>query len=763
MMRSQTLLAMLLSGLCACSATDTGPTDRQVLITLSGVPMAARTLHATALLMGAKVASQQGLPAEQTQVVLVVPADAGTGTLVIDVTAQRGDGCVVARGQGQIPVENEARLVVPVALLASERPECGGGGMQRYRLTVVREGRGTGEVLSVPPGIQCGTQCSAEFPAGTWVTLTQQPALTSYLARWGGTCAGSGPCAVPMDRDRQVSARFTPTGCGPGDLCWDNPLPQGLPLYDLWGASRDDVWAVGAAGTIVHWDGRAWSAVASPTQVELRGIWGSAANDVWAVGAAGAILRWNGQRWAPLVHGTGVRTTLRGVAGSGPSDVWLVGDGGTILRWDGQRIAVVSSGTSATLHAVFAFAPTAAFAAGGGATMLRFDGQKWAPTAEVTADRSDLLSLWGRSPNSLYAVNYNSVFRYDGTAWSRVAMSNRSLRRIAGADNQVYALSYQEVLSSSDGITFTAMRMPPQALSLNGLWGRDGAGVWAAGYAGALLRCEAGACTLATQGVIGGNALRLWGSGPNDVWALAPGNNLLLRWNGSSWSQESLPALMPGEFLRAIGGSGSEVWLVGSRGLVLRRTGSGWTRVPSMTTNDLQAVWVRFSNEAWVVGSLGTILRWNGTALQPVNTGLMIGSPFFQAVWGNSSEVWVGGAQLLRLRGATWSVEPAVPGTIFALWGLGSEMWAGTSSGVHRWNGSSFSMPLSGIAVTALAGASGSDVWAASGGRLSRWNGTAWTAIDLLPGQPAIYSLWAGGGSLWAGGNDMNMIMRHRP
>jgi hypothetical protein len=61
-------------------------------------------------------------------------------------------------------------------------------------------------------------------------------------------------------------------------------------LAGVWGASDDDVWAVGAGGTILHWDGAVWSPVPSGTTADLRGVWGIATRDVWAVGAGGTIL-----------------------------------------------------------------------------------------------------------------------------------------------------------------------------------------------------------------------------------------------------------------------------------------------------------------------------------------------------------------------------------------------------------------------------------------------------------------------------------------
>ena len=39
----------------------------------------------------------------------------------------------------------------------------------------------------------------------------------------------------------------------------------GYGLYGVWGSSGSDVFAVGGAGTIVHYDGMAWSAMDSGT------------------------------------------------------------------------------------------------------------------------------------------------------------------------------------------------------------------------------------------------------------------------------------------------------------------------------------------------------------------------------------------------------------------------------------------------------------------------------------------------------------------
>jgi hypothetical protein len=78
----------------------------------------------------------------------------------------------------------------------------------KYSLTVSRLGAGSGTVTSIPSGINCGSQCSAEFEEGKVVTLSQTPASGSEFRGWSGACSGTGACEVTMSEAKSVSARF---------------------------------------------------------------------------------------------------------------------------------------------------------------------------------------------------------------------------------------------------------------------------------------------------------------------------------------------------------------------------------------------------------------------------------------------------------------------------------------------------------------------------------------------------------------------------
>ncbi len=120
---------------------------------------------------------------------------------------------------------------------------------------------------------------------------------------------------------------------------WSASVPKSGHRYSaVWASSQSDAWAVGDA--VRHWDGTSWSTSLEGSDAGLpnfgeappyNGVWGSGPNDVWVVGDHGTILHWNGAAWSPVASGT--TDDLYGVWGSGPFDVWVVGDHGTILHY----------------------------------------------------------------------------------------------------------------------------------------------------------------------------------------------------------------------------------------------------------------------------------------------------------------------------------------------------------------------------------------------------------------------------------------------
>ncbi|CAK0766628.1 exported hypothetical protein [Gammaproteobacteria bacterium] len=80
-----------------------------------------------------------------------------------------------------------------------------------YQLEIKKAGTGAGTVMSSPAGINCGGDCSENYPQGTVVMLMAMPTASSgsVFTGWsGGGCSGADFCTVTMNVARQVTATF---------------------------------------------------------------------------------------------------------------------------------------------------------------------------------------------------------------------------------------------------------------------------------------------------------------------------------------------------------------------------------------------------------------------------------------------------------------------------------------------------------------------------------------------------------------------------
>jgi hypothetical protein len=76
-------------------------------------------------------------------------------------------------------------------------------------------------------------------------------------------------------------------------------------LHSSWGTSSSDIYSVGDGGTILHFDGTAWTKMASGTTTNLGHVWGTSDQNIWAAGwdqttGATALVHFDGSTWSQI-------------------------------------------------------------------------------------------------------------------------------------------------------------------------------------------------------------------------------------------------------------------------------------------------------------------------------------------------------------------------------------------------------------------------------------------------------------------------------
>jgi photosystem II stability/assembly factor-like uncharacterized protein len=137
---------------------------------------------------------------------------------------------------------------------------------------------------------------------------------------------------------------------------------------------------------ILRYDGDAFVAMDTPGAETVFGIWGASPDDMWAVGGAsdatgGFAWRLSGDTWTPepsLPADVPDSAALWKVFGTSTDEAWLVGSNGVALHWDGTALTPGNTGVGASLFTVHESDGRYA-AVGGTATgiIVEHDGTQW--------------------------------------------------------------------------------------------------------------------------------------------------------------------------------------------------------------------------------------------------------------------------------------------------------------------------------------------------------------------------------------------------
>lgn len=665
--------------------------------------------------------------------------------------------CLTARGGGQVAVAGPGTYPLEITL----EPVAG------CTLSVTRAGPGLGTIATSVPGVDCSEGCAPRLPTGTAVTLRAQARPGSIFTGWSGACFGSGDCRVVTHAGAtELQASFIPELCGTAGWCWRWPLPQGNVIGGVFGLSEQDIWLVGDAGTVLRFDGRQLTAVASGTSLRLYGVWGSAADDLWIVGgdsdeAKAALLHYDGQALTPVA--APVRATLRAVFGTSRSDVWAVGQRGALIHFDGDRWSPIDGGTSQLLRAVWASGPDDAWIVGDGRTVLRGSASSLRALGSLPADLNPE-SIWGTGPADVWiggsgaAPSTGSMAHWDGRTLTQVWGGGGNPSAILGSGpKDVWATTGDGLMHLEEGTW--QRRMGVRLPGLGAGWSAAPGRLYLAGLDGGAYRWDAGALS-PIAGTAGSGAIQdLWSTPDGVLWAVGvtTQGSLILRHDASGTRQVPSGTNLG---LNGIWGHKGELWVVGGGGVLLRGNGRAFGAADSGTGADLFGIWGTATSDGppdlWLVGASGTILHGDGVRFTAVASGT---TQTLLAIWGSGPrDLWVAGTKGTLLHGDGTSFTSVATGTaamLRSVWGAGpDEIWVAGDVLLRGQRGTFSKVPHPGSPyLFRVWGRSPTDVWLlGASGTLVHWDGSTLDIVDAQAGGRLLAMTAAPSGDLYIGG-----------
>jgi hypothetical protein len=579
-------------------------------------------------------------------------------------------------------------------------------------------------------------------------------------------CAGLGACGSrsALDSGRAASGGSAGTagagGSGPG------------------GAPTGGTSTGGSAGTVGGGGGLRVGLVCTPdlfcqvapevTANRLNAVWGSGPNDVWAVGDAGTIVHYDGTSWRSVVWQT--NASLLGVSGTSERDVWFVGEGGVVLHYDGVDIdAARGPSTDLYLIAVHAIGKDDVWIASGSlrfpvedldyGAVFHFDGASWRDVRPAPG-KLFYRALWANSSSDVW-VTGDRTFRYRGTEWQPVGTAE-------GADlwgNSATGVWMPDRVSTDavwhvDGVKSTKTFDGDASRKLQGIWGSSERDIWSVGSQGYIVHYDGSAWAAVPSGTQQ-NLNAVWGSSSRDVWAVGD-IGMILHFDGSSWSiaiadradERSHP-------FNAIWSASSERhWIASAAGIFEYDGGrqlraSGPDGGPGAAS--YRSIWGTAPDNVVAVGSVGAIAefdgtRWTGPAKSTTSDDL-------SAVWGHSDKMLAVGRRtgIIRVGRGDWRVEPVTGGAggpLSAIWGSSAEdIWVSSFiSGVFgHYVGGRWEAVDTSVFAAALWGSARDDVWGVSNRSAARFDGMRWTGMPL-PVEGATAITGCGTASPWVAG-----------
>ncbi len=328
-------------------------------------------------------------------------------------------------------------------------------------------------------------------------------------------CNPAGRCSLKESTTNNSNNNNSNNNNSTPNVSWGiRPSPVTTQLTGVWGSTSTVVWAVGpgdrpdfgstdpTTGTLIRWNGSAWSGDNIPQGTRPVAVWGSAANDAWIVGRAGTLLRYDGRSWQG--HPSPISVDFDDVYGSSANNVWAVGEG----------------------------------------RIMRFSNA-WQEVQGPQNIGREPMSVWTSGPNDVWVVANTTAHHWNGSTWDRSDpfVGSDYFTIFGFASDEVFVGGVHSAVPPShfmrfDGSNWTALPDSGRGGEIHGIWGLSVDEIWVGGQLGVVQRWEKadriatcamngvgktgpGLCTEAV-GVFGDSSMvrEMWGFGSSDIWVV---------------------------------------------------------------------------------------------------------------------------------------------------------------------------------------------------------------------------------------------------
>jgi hypothetical protein len=209
----------------------------------------------------------------------------------------------------------------------------------------------------------------------------------------------------------------------------------------------------------------------------------------------------------------------------------------------------------------------------------------WQAVYDDTTLGGAVLSAWGAGPSDLYVVGgplgntgFEAVaLHFDGAAWTKLSPG--------GADSFWW------------------------------VYGTGPTDVWMVGDNGRITHWD-GAAFVESPRMTTARIWGVWAASPTDAWAVggtpeggtAAPNDLVYHWDGTGWSQVTLPGAPLGRSLNKVWGTSSEdLYVVGEDATVWHRTGTTWALMTNPSKSTLLTTYGCSAKDVYAVGGQDVI------------------------------------------------------------------------------------------------------------------------------------------------------------